>query len=670
MNQFYRQLTRKALPTTLLALLLAVACAFCGIGFSAWDTAERQLAAADGQYTTIAVRNDKDRSTDGKWWDLIFYESTLKDAPFLMLSQQTARSYPGLLGEDCRGFLAARVPGLPSLSAYERNEFGIPYFDACGNMMTVLAVRCLGVNEEEEQAYAEPTSDFPNVPNLKTYYREFSVEGVVCRKPEQDITPEDLTVALNSCLYTAEGAVPFEEGHTYLLFGYHGGLLPEHGLEVNIHRKEGEPRWIMSDSAHELFWSDHSMLKQAPPNDYFVMPQWAEGLSFTDTGELVERNALFSWQTAEGAEGPYYTLSDGSLPFYVEYEGDWREFLASEEGRVWREEIIPLCQLNYETVNVILTDNIDTMLNFNTGRADILEGRKISGEEYAAGAPVCLVGAAYARKNGLTVGDSIDLDFYAADMDYGVECSLDQPISALLKFEPIWVSQPCTPENRLDIEKEYTIVGIYTAPEFATGWQNFNGNTVFIPKKSIPDAEQYEIPTMPLLYSIILENGKAEEFEAYLESIGFGGLFEYYDQDYNAASAAFAAIAENAQRLFLVGLGALALAGALFLFLSLRRLAPTARGMRLMGIPAKKVWRELWAALAVLVLASAALGALLGWWLYGAVTGRTLAAGMGLRPEALALCAAVQAAALAVLAALAAIPAARPRLLRAGGKKR
>ena len=129
-------------------------------------------------------------------------------------------------------------------------------------------------------------------------------------------------------------------------------------------------------------------------------------------------------------------------------------------------------------------------------------------------------------------------------------------------------------------------------------------------------------------------------------------------------------MAENARRLFLVGLGALALAGALFLFLSLRRLAPTARGMRLMGIPAKKVWRELWAALAVLVLASAALGALLGWWLYGAVTGRTLAAGMGLRPEALALCAAVQAAALAVLAALAAIPAARPRLLRAGGKKR
>ena len=70
MNQFYRQLTRKALPTVLLALLLAVACAFCGIGFSAWDTAERQLAAADSQYTTIGVGF----ASGAKQWVLLFIE--------------------------------------------------------------------------------------------------------------------------------------------------------------------------------------------------------------------------------------------------------------------------------------------------------------------------------------------------------------------------------------------------------------------------------------------------------------------------------------------------------------------------------------------------------------------------------------------------------------------
>ena len=666
MNQFYRQLTRKALPTALLALLLAAACAFCGIGFSAWDTAERQLAAADSQYTTIAVRNDKERSTDGKWWDLIFYESTLKDAPFLMLSQQTARSYPGLLGEDCRGFLAARVPGLPSLSAYERGEFGVSCFDACGNLMTVLAVRCLGVDEELERAFAEASSDYPNVPNLKNYYREFSVEDVVCRKPEQAITPEDLTIRLNSRLYTEEGEVPFEEGHTYLLFGYHGGLMPEYGIQPNPHRKEGEPRWVMEDSAHEFFYSDSALLKRGSP-DGSVAPLWAEGKFLTATGELVTENELFSWQTAEGETGPYYTLSSDSLPFYVEYEGDWRDFLESEEGRVWREEIIPLCQLNYETVNVILTDNLDSMLSFNDGRASILEGREISAEEYAAGSPVCLVGAAYAQKNGLTLGDTIDLDFYQARYNYQLSYSTTQQVA--MDLEPIWVIDPCVPRNRLGLEKEYTIVGLYTAPEFGYGWQSFNGNTVFVPKASIPNAEEYEDFWNSMLYSIILENGKAEEFEAYLESIGFGGLFEYYDQDYNAASAAFAAIAANARRLFLIGLGALALAGLLFLFLSLRRLAPTARGMRLMGIPAKKVWLELWTALAGLALASAALGAVLGGALYGAVTDRTLAEGVALRPEALAVCGALQAAALLACAALAAVPAARPRLMRAGRKK-
>ena len=506
-------------------------------------------------------------------------------------------------------------------------------------------MRCIGLSETQD--------------SYPAYNLDFSLEDVVCRKPEHDILPENMTIFFQSDLRAEEGVIPFKEGHTYLLFGLHLGPAPDIDLEESPNRKEGEPRWIIKDPCGDRFTTSDKTGEGTSTYFYF-------GSEYT--GDATGRNALFLWREAQDEDGPYYILTSDSRPFCAEYTGDWRDFLESEEGRVWREEIIPLCQLNYETVGVILTDNIHSMLSFNDGRASILEGREISAEEYASGSPVCLVSAAYARKNGLAVGDTIDLDFYRAGCNYQLSGSAGQ--SLLMDLEPVWVIDSCVPVNRLDLEKEYTIVGLYTAPEFGYGWHSFNGNTVFVPKASIPHAEEYEDFWVPMLYSILLENGKAEEFEAYLESIGFGGLFEYYDQDYNAASAAFAAMAENARRLFLVGLGALALAGALFLFLSLRRLAPTARGMRLMGIPAKKVWRELWAALAVLVLASAALGALLGWWLYGAVTGRTLAANMGLRPEALALCAAVQAAALAVLAALAAIPAARPRLLRAGGKKR
>ncbi len=643
MNQFYRQLTRKALPTALLALLLAVACAFCGIGFSAWDTAERQLAAANSQYTTIAApkgRHDIESETN---WRSPYFEN----GRWLPLSQHTERAYPGLLGEEFRGCLIAQARGRSSLSAYEQWDFRSQWFDAYSNQLAVLAVRCIGLSETQD--------------SYPAYNLDFSLEDVVCRKPEHDILPENMTIFFQSDLRAEEGVIPFKEGHTYLLFGFHLGPAPDIDLEESPNRKEGEPRWIIKDPCGDRFTTSDKTGEGTSTYFYF-------GSEYT--GDATGRNALFLWREAQDEDGPYYILTSDSRPFCAEYTGDWRDFLESEEGRVWREEIIPLCQMNYEAVNVILTDDINTMVLFNDGRADLLDGRGISREEYAAGSPVCLVSAAYAQKNGLTVGDTVNLDFYRTQMNYKMEFPKEQLVAAGSKKEPVWICDPCTPENRLDVEKEYTIVGIYTAPEFDLGWQSFNANTVFVPKASIPDASLYEDSSNPMLCAIILENGKAEEFEAYLESIGFGGLFEYYDQDYNAASAAFAAIAENAQRLFLVGLGALVLAGALFLFLSLRRLAPTARGMRLMGIPAKKVWRELWAALAVLVLASAALGALLGWWLYGAVTGRTLAAGMGLRPEALALCAAVQAAALAVLAALAAIPAARPRLLRAGGKKR
>ena len=642
MNQFYRQLTRKALPTALLTLLLAVACAFCGIGFSAWRTSERQLAAMDSQYTTIAAPKGQHDSESEKNWRSPYFE----DGRWLPLSQHTERAYPGLLGEEFRSCLIAQAQGLSSLSAYEQWDFRSQFFDAYSNQMAVLAVRYIGPSEEQ--------SSYPG------YDLYFSLEDVVCRKPEHDLLPEELTISLQSDLRTEEGEIPFEEGHTYLLFGYHEGPTPYIDLEENLYRKEGEPRWTIKEPCTDSLTTDEKTGEGT--STYFYLESGY-------TGEATDRSALFLWREVQGEEGRYPTLTSDSRPFYAEYEGDWRAFLESEEGTVWREEVIPLCQLNYEAVNVILTDDINTMVLFNNGRADLLEGRKISREEYAAGAPVCLVSAAYAQKNGLTVGDTIDLDFYKTQMNYKMEFSEEQNVAAGSKKEPVWICDPCTPENRLDIEKEYTIVGIYTAPEFDLGWQSFNGNTVFVPKASIPDAAQYEDSMNPMLCAIILENGKAEEFEAYLESIGFGGLFEYYDQDYNAASAAFAAIAANARRLFLIGLGALALAGLLFLFLSLRRLAPTARGMRLMGIPAKKVWLELWTALAGLVLASAALGAVLGGALYGAVTDRTLAEGVALRPEALAVCGALQAAALLACAALAAVPAARPRLMRAGRKK-
>ena len=42
-------------------------------------------------------------------------------------------------------------------------------------------------------------------------------------------------------------------------------------------------------------------------------------------------------------DGVYYIVTcAGSLPYFAEYDGDWRDFLNSDAGAVWRENIIPV----------------------------------------------------------------------------------------------------------------------------------------------------------------------------------------------------------------------------------------------------------------------------------------------------------------------------------------
>lgn len=155
----------------------------------------------------------------------------------------------------------------------------------------------------------------------------------------------------------------------------------------------------------------------------------------------VSGNMLFSWR--ENREGAHIwrSLTEDSLPFYAEYDGNWQEFLDSDAGAVWRDKVIPMCQINYESAGVILTDHINSLLLFNTGEASILEGRSFEAAEYASGEAVCLVSAAYALKNDLTVGDTINLDLYQAVLGYRE--SLGNALTG--KMESILVQSPCRP---------------------------------------------------------------------------------------------------------------------------------------------------------------------------------------------------------------------------------
>ena len=631
MNIFTKKLFRSKVFTSLTILFMAAAIALLSIGISAWRETRAQLERVGERYTTIAVPSPEN-----------FRKSILREegADDLTPLTQQKRKYPGLLAEEFRGFLTAHVAGCETLSCYDVGEYRSEEFDVYGAAIAVMAAKCTSVQDRSRPIDSRRSLEDGTIVNVKyqncSYTADFSVEEIVRRHPAYGELPELKEISLSTQIYTADKSIPFEVGKTYLLFGVFSG-----------------PGAIQTADGWGPFHPEHSLLTVDLTGD--------NGRAPARTG-----NMLFYWQKIEANWGTeeaeyYHLLEEDSFPFYAEYTGDWRDFLRTEEGKIWQETLIPLCELNYESAAVVLTDNVDSLYQFNTGAASLLEGRRFTAEEYANGDEVCLVGAAYAQKNGLSVGDTIHLDFYQNELKsrWAVQES----------DEEVLIHGPCMPEARLGVQKDYEIIGIYTAPEFEYGQHSFQGDTIFVPKSSVPNSSRYENPNMSLLYSLILENGRAEEFEDYLASLGFGGMFEYFDQQYSALEDTYAVMTANARRLVALGAAAFALAAALFVFLSLRRMAPAVRGMRLMGVEPDRVWRELTAALALLAAGSAALGGLLGAALYDFVTNRVLASRVALRPEVLALCAAAAAAALLAVSALCALPASRRKLMQSPKKR-
>lgn len=138
----------------------------------------------------------------------------------------------------------------------------------------------------------------------------------------------------------------------------------------------------------------------------------------------------------------------------------------TEAGAVWKDTIIPWTQICQNSAAVILTDNLNAIYNFNTGAASILEGRAFSQEEYDLGSNVCLISAAFAKHNNLSLGDTVTMDLYDTGMAEH-EMYVEGTVASYHDY--VYVRKVLTEDVKIETEKSYEIIGIYTAPEFSDG---------------------------------------------------------------------------------------------------------------------------------------------------------------------------------------------------------
>lgn len=582
MNIFLKQATRRPLFTTLLVLLLSFSVLLSCTGYSAWESAKTQKNEISNGYTTIAIPIEPDLSN-------LSPEEIATALQNRVFADKAAQEAPQITTVDRRCLLSAHIAGSRSLSSssIDPSEYNTAFDGECYSL-AVFALRCSGIREQ-------PTE------GMFLYDATFSVEEIICLSDAYNTFPKPDSVHIYSDVRESNGAVPFEKGKIYLVFGQYQDYRVVRSAD-GYDQVKNENRYIVPfPEINSNFYGEPSSL------------------------ELGSYNGL-----------DYHFPVVGQLPWVCEYTGSVTDYLNSDAASTWREDIIPLCQLNYESAAVILTNRAESMYSFNTGDEALLSGRFFTDEEYINGDDVCVISAAYAEQNGLRLGDMIQLDYY--DSGFG-EYNNGATANSMLAAEdpgPYRQRYYMSPDDAIGVCKNYTVIGIYTGARFAFGAYQLNADTILVPKASVPNAQNYETRANPLLNTFVLKNGSAKEFEKYMEQQNLAGQFLYFDQNFSSMQESLEALETNAMRLMIVGIGVFLLTSALFLFLNFRRMNLTIRGVRLLGRSSKAVFREIIMALIPLETLAVLFGTCAAIALFDAVTRNLLSSALTLRPEAMA----------------------------------
>lgn len=234
----------------------------------------------------------------------------------------------------------------------------------------------------------------------------------------------------------------------------------------------------------------------------------------------------------------------------VKLEGTAEQFL--KENSTWK-ELQTNISINAQSFPVIGTDNLLSVASFAQENARIAEGRNFTDEEITEGAKVCVISEVLAAQNGLTVGDTIRVHYYNYDENSAYQefvsdgKGIVNPTAYYFDSNTPFADDGCT----------YTIVGLYTQDEM---WQlandnlyGFTHNTIFVPKASVTGTMDYA--NQGFFLSLVVVNGKLDEFKALVEEANQHGLFEYHDQGYEMIHDSIHDFAEVAKQAVMIGLG-------------------------------------------------------------------------------------------------------------------
>ena len=297
------------------------------------------------------------------------------------------------------------------------------------------------------------------------------------------------------------------------------------------------------------------------------------------------------------------------LPLCAAYDGSPEAYVAQDTTGMW-DTLMNTVRISHSSVQILSADHPTVLRPFIDGHAVLKEGDFFTEEMLAVDCHVALISDILAEKNGLSVGDTMDLHFYQSeysddDSGYfnGTEMMVPKQLFGENKAEdPAYRSRNGVTRTPISEQNDvYTIVGIYETDGWINRPEYLHPNTVIIPQSSLTELYAWDLPQFDLTF--ILPNGGVDAFEAELSEAGFGGIVHYYDQGYASIITGVEAICHSAEFVYTTVRLLWLLSAVMVLFLFTWMQLPTGKVKYRLGTGKRRIFIQMSAsALGVLIL--------------------------------------------------------------------
>lgn len=573
----FRQLLRQPVRTLFGILLVAVAVTILVTCVGQYAATSLTRANVDDNYDTIALLLDKyfwENRPEGR-----VHYSVLPEEYQNWISDTILHRSDLIKQESHSEVYSAYVPGVSpdNFSKYENGDMmdfyspssgiGNPYRCA---VLEVTLTRVGTVIDEDMVNYATP--DDPVGQDFRKYINILCVGTVerVIGLEQGFAPPVGKTIAIMVRVYDEDAlaALALEEGQRYLVYG------------MDYTDVDGEAKASKVGTYATLFedlFGAATIGLNGPEYDaildqfdcYMTVCDYsALPIMYSSNGKFELRNDLreTSYLDEDGMHKTYIAaekfIPNYAVPTMAKLNGTAEELLESEKGALWQ-QVLEEMEISNHGFPVLAVDKLGYQVAFARQNARIVDGRDFTEEERTCGSKVCVISQEVASENGLHVGDTIEMQTYGIDPNIEVQYSdllagTRFPSAAVYSRALGFTSEP----------ESYKIVGIYRQKD---AWQNredaygITPNVIFVPKDSISGDKLTR--DSGIYYTLVLHNGKMEEFQTLQEEAGYPDMFICYDQGYSDIVAGLDAYEGVSKQALYIGI--CAFDGILLLFILL-----------------------------------------------------------------------------------------------------